>query len=423
MKRRVVVTGMGIIAPNAYGLSEYEAALRSGKSGIRIQQKMIDAGFACHVGGVPENWKDKAEKIFSADRLVAMNELLVYSGIACLEAWQDAGLRVIPTGEDHVYWDTGTVWGIGQSDCDTIAMVVKKIDEGKVRRLGSTIVEQTMTSAPSARITELLSLGGRATTVSSACTTGTDAIITGAYEIFSGRAERMVVGGADTSSLINWGGFDAMKVLNKNFNEEPHKASRPMSATAAGFIPGSGGACLILEELETAKKRGAKIYAEYAGGALNGGGHRMGGSMTLPNPTGVRRVVQQAIADAGITAKDIDLINGHLTGTMADPLEIGNWSVALDRKGSDFPLIQSTKSLIGHCLGGAGAVEAIAAILQIAKGFAHPSINCEDVHPQIEPFAKSIVHRTLEKEINIIAKSSFGFGDVNGVVIWKKFKD
>ncbi len=422
MQRRVVVTGMGVIAPDGHGLVEFETALRNGISGLRHIEQMAEAGFACHVGGVPPEWNEKAALYFSADRLMAMNELLIYAGIATLDAWKDAGLAVPANDSEEVFWDTGTIIGIGQSDTDTIQQVAEKVAAGKVRRLGSTVVEQTMTSAPTARVSELLALGGRATTVSSACTTGTDAIITGAEVILSGSAKRMVVGGADTSSLVNWAGFDAMKVLNRNHNTTPHQASRPMSATASGFIPGAGAGILILEELETALARGARIYAEYLGGALNGGGHRQGGSMTLPGSGGVQRAIQSAIRAAGIQPADIDAINGHLTGTMADPLEIKNWAEALQLEPSRFPLINSTKSLVGHCLGAAGGVEAVATILQLYNGFIHGSLNCEDLHPEIQPFARSVVHKTEKRDIHIIAKSSFGFGDVNGIVIWKKWQ-
>jgi len=412
---------MGVIAPNAHGLDQFEQALRDGKSGIRKVEKMKEAGFSCQVGGIPENAAEKAKEYFSEDRLLAMNELLIYMGIAAIDAWRDAGLAIPDSDSDAVHWDTGTIIGIGQSDTDTIWDTIKKIEAGKIRRLGSTVVERIMTSAPSARITDLLGLGGEASTVSSACTTGTDAIIRSAHRIRCGFADRMVAGGVDTSSLVNWAGFDSMKVMNRNFNEEPHRASRPMSATAAGFIPGSGAGILVLEELETALKRGAKIYAEFAGGYLNGGGHRMGGSMTLPNPEGVRRAIEGAMQDAGINATQIDAINGHLTGTIADPLEIKNWARTLGRDGADFPYINSTKSLVGHCLGAAGGVEGIASVLEVHKGFIHGSINCEDLHPDIAGFEKSIVRKTIDRDINYLAKSSFGFGDVNGIVIWKKW--
>ncbi len=421
MKRRVVVTGMGILAPNAHGLDAFEDALRKGKSGIRFIQKMADLNFGCHVGGVPENVDSKMKEYFSEEQLLTLNELLVFTGIAAIDAWKDAGLTMPPQNEDTVHWDTGAIMGIGSSDMDTIGTIVTNVDAGKVKRLGSSMVERTMTSAPSAMVSGLFALGGQSSTVSSACTTGTEAIITAYRHILSGRAERMLAGGTDTSSIYNWAGFDAMKVINRKSNDAPEKASRPMSGSAGGFVPGSGAGMLILESLEAAQKRGARIYAEIVGAGLNGGGHRMGGSMTFPNPTGVKNCINEALTDAGITPDKIDYINGHLTATMADPREIENWSKALGRGPENFPLINSTKSMIGHCLGGAGGVEGVAAILQLYKGFVHPSINCEDLHPEIAPFEKSIVREMKTVDLNYVAKSSFGFGDVNGVLIYKKW--
>lgn len=421
-KKRVVVTGIGVIAPKAHGKEQFEKNLREGISGISHVSKMEEAGFACNVGGIPPDWREIAPSYFSEDQMMSINELLAYAGIASIDAWKDAGLEVTPPGEDTVHWDTGVIIGIGQSDLDTVTGIIDKIRAGKVKRMGSTVVEQTMTSAPSALISGLLALGGEASTVSSACTTGTDAIIRGVRSIQNGEAKRIVAGGVDTTSLVNWGGFDSMKVINRTSNDQPEKASRPLSASAAGFVPGAGAGVLILEELETALARGAHIYAEALGGHLNGGGHRMGGSMTLPNAEGVRRAVLAALADANIEAKDIDLINGHLTGTIADPLEVGNWSKALNLAPEDFPRIQATKSLIGHCLGAAGGVEGVAVMLQLDKGFMHGSLNCEDLHPELQSFEKSVVRKTEETQPRIVAKSSFGFGDVNGITIWKKWE-
>lgn len=421
MKKRVVVTGMGVIAPNAHGVKDFSKALRRGLSGIRYIEQMKEAGFACCVGGVPQGWKEKLELYFSEERRLAMNELLAYGCMASVDAWKDAGLTIPGEGDDNVDWDCGAIIGLGQSDTESIRNTVYKIDAKQVRRLGSTVVEKSMTSAPTARISGILGLGGQATTVSSACATGTDAINTAARLIRDGYTIRMVAGGLDTSSLINWGGFDSMKVLNRNSNENPERASRPMSSSAAGFVPGSGAGIIILEELESALKRGVRIYAEWSGGSLNGGGHRNGGSMTFPGKEGVVRAIKSALADANVQAGEIDAINGHLTGTIADPIEVKNWSETLNLRPESFPLLQSTKSMIGHCLGAAGGIEAVASIVQLHEGFLHPSINCEDVHPELEKFNDKIIRKATEKDIKYIAKSSFGFGDVNAISIWKKW--
>jgi len=146
--------------------------------------------------------------------------------------------------------------------------------------------------------------------------------------------------------------------------------------------------------------------------------------MTAPNPEGVKRCIRMAVADAGIDPHQVDAINGHLTATYADPMEVRNWAEALERTPDNFPYINSTKSLIGHCLGAAGAIESVAAVLQVYRGFIHPSINCEDVHPDIMPFAAKIPQKCLEfPELKYLAKAGFGFGDVNSCIIFKKWEE
>ena len=198
-----------------------------------------------------------------------------------------------------------------------------------------------------------------------------------------------------------------------------------MSATASGFVPGSGAGALLLESLSSALNRGAKIYGEVSGGAMNAGGQRGEGTMTAPNSEAVQRCIKDAVANAGINANEIDLINGHLTATAKDSTEIKNWAMALNRKGKDFPYIHSLKSMTGHCLGAAGAVESVAAILCLSEGFIFPSINCEDVHPEIAEIIdiNKIPQQLIEtNKLQVIAKASFGFGDVNACVIFKKYK-
>ncbi len=295
------------------------------------------------------------------------------------------------------------------------------VDQKKVKRLGSSHVEETMASACSANVAGILGLGGQVTTNSSACTTGTEALANAYFAIKEGRAKRVLAGAGEDASHYIWGGFDSMRVLSRNFNDSPEKASRPMSASACGFVPGSGAGVLMVESLESAEKRGAKIYAEMIGANINCGGHRNGGSITAPNPLGVQRCIRAAIESAGIRSKDIDTINGHLTATMADTLELPNWQAALDCKPDALPLVNSTKSMIGHGLGAAGGLECVAAILQLQNGFIHGSLNCEDLHPKLEAFSKSVVHETIETQAKILAKASFGFGDVNACLLFKKW--
>ena len=420
---RVVVTGLGVIAPNANGLAEFGKALREGRSGIRHQPIMEECKFGCQVAGAPLGVDELASQTFDDDELLAMNMSHRYASLACIEAWTDAGLERPKRSDDAVDWDSGAILGTGIGGMDTTGeRVVPLTDAGKVRRLGSTAVEQVMASGISARVSGQLALGNQVTTNSSACSTGTEAIAMGVERIRRGLAKRMLCGGAEAASHYIWAGFDAMRVMSRAFNDEPEKASRPLSASAGGFVPGSGAGVLLLESLSSARARGARIYAEVSGQALNCGGHRTGGSMTAPNPDGVVRCVQRAIADANIDAAEIDLINGHLTATGADPREIASWTKALGREPADFPTITATKSLIGHALGAAGAIESVACLLMIEGGFAHPSINCEDVHPEIAAYEPAIPHQLRElPALRTVNKAGFGFGDVNACLVFRKF--
>ena len=421
MAERVVVTGMGVVAANGHGLDAFERALREGRSGIRFQPKLSDLGFGCQVAGVPEISDQTKRQYFSEDALRAMNSSMIYAGIAAIDCWRDAGLA-LPASGDVVDWDSGAIIGTGIGGVDTVGdFVVPRVNEGKVRRLGSSMVEQTMASSVSAIVGGLLALGGQVTTNSSACTTGTEAIVDAFHKIRDGRAVRVLAGGAEGSSHYIWAGFDAMRVLARQSNDRPEAASRPMSATAAGFVPSSGAGLLMVESLSSARARGARIHAEILGGHVNCGGQRGGGSMTAPNPEGARRCVLAALAEAGIGPDAVDAINGHLTATMADTLEIGTWQRALGRRPENFPWVNSTKSLIGHGLGAAGGIEAVACVLQLSRGFIHASINCEDLHPDLEPIAASIPHATIEASPKVLAKASFGFGDVNGCLILKRW--
>ncbi len=423
--RRVVVTGLGVVAPNGCGLEQYTEALRGGMSGIRHVPLLGELKFGCTVGGIPEGVDEIAEAYFPPDELLAMNTSHRFGCIAAIDAWMDAGLERPDPADDRVYWEAGAVIGTGIGGLDTAGeKLIPRVDAGRVRRLGSTMVEQVMASGVSARVAGLLSLGNQVTANSSACSTGTEAIIEGSQRIRAGLADRMLCGGTEGFSQYAWAGFDAMRVLCRSHNDEPEKASRPMSASAGGFVPGSGAGILHLESLESAQGRGARIYTEILGGAINCGGHRSGGSMTAPNAEGVQRCIRATVADAAIDPGEIDAISGHLTATGADPKEIVSWAKALERSPEALPAITSTKSMIGHALGAAGALESVACVLMLRDRVVHPSINCEDVHPEIEPYGGSIPHVVREMpELNTMIKAGFGFGDVNACAILRRWKD
>lgn len=423
-EKRVVITGMGVVAPNATNLADFNSAIRIGKSGITHHQELADLNFGCQVAGQPEVTEEMLQQYFTPLELRGLNSSGIFYGtMAGTDAWKDAGLEL--NEKETPDWDSGIIFGTGILGVDKFREAIYLVDAGKTRRLGSTTVIQTMASGISAFLGGKLGCGNQVTTNSSACTTGTEAVLMGYDRIKSGKAKRMLVGSCNDHGPYVWGGFDAMRILPHNFNDDPLSASRPMSATAAGFVPGSGAGALVLEEYESAKERGANIYAEVLGGAVNSGGQRGGGSMTAANNEGVQRCIKEAIENSGISAEEIDVINGHLTATTRDATEILNWKTALGSGKNNFPYINSLKGMTGHCLSAAGSIECVASVLQLKNNFIFGNINCEDLHPDIksEISPERVPTKTKERPFNILAKASFGFGDINAVVILKKTED
>lgn len=423
MKRRVVITGLGVVSPNGVGVQAFLHAIKNGLSGIRFDQELADLQFSCQISGKPIVTEEMKRQYFTELELRNFNATgILYGVMAGMEAWNHAGLQIDTNQEPD--WDSGTVFGSSTSGIDKFRESIYKIDELQTRKLGSTAVAQTMNSGISAYLAGKLGLGNQVTTNSSACTTGTESIIMAYERINSGQAKRMIAGSTSDSGPYIWGGFDAMKVCTFKHNESPISGSRPMSESASGFVPGSGAGAMVLEDLESALERNATIYGEVLGGNSNSGGQRGGGTMTAPNATAVQKCIRDALANSGIMGSDINAINGHLTATSKDSTEIENWTIALERKGNNFPYINSLKSMIGHCLSAAGSIESVACILQLHHGFVFPNINCDDLKKEITALVdtRRIPTELTNCELNLIAKASFGFGDVNACVVFKKFK-
>jgi 3-oxoacyl-[acyl-carrier-protein] synthase-1 len=422
MHKRVVITGLGVVAPNGVGLTAFTESIKNGTSGIKHDPELERLQFACQIAGKPELSDELISRYMSdLERRNFNSTGILYGIIAGMDAWHDAGLSIALTDEPD--WDSGTIFGTGTSGIDKFREAIYKVDELQLRKLGSSVVVQTMASGISAYLSGKLGLGNQVSSNSSACTTGTESILMAYDRIKSGQATRMLAGSTSDSGPYIWAGFDAMKVCTYKHNHEPEKGSRPMSANASGFVPGSGAGALVIESLESALKRGANIYAEILGGHINSGGQRGSGSMTAPNSIAVQRCIRNAIQDSGINASQIDVINGHLTATAKDPLEVQNWAIALNSTPENFPYINSLKSMTGHCLSAAGSIESVASVLQLKYGFIFPSINCEDLHPQIAEIVNknNIKNQIVNQNINILAKASFGFGDVNACLILKKY--
>ena len=420
--KRVVITGLGVVAPNGVGVPAFTQALKEGISGVRHDVQLEKLQFSCQIAGMPQVSDDLKRQYFTELELRGFNSTgILYGVIAGMEAWTNAGFPIALNSVPD--WDSGTVFGSGTSGIDKFRESIYKIDELQTRRLGSTVVAQTMNSGVSAYLGGKLGLGNQVTTNSSACATGTEAILMAYDRIRSGRAKRMLAGSTGDSGPYIWGGFDALRVCSSQYNDRPSEGSRPMSATAAGFVPGSGAGALLLEDLESALERKAVIYGELLGGQVNSGGQRGTGSMTAPNADAVRRCIAEALKNSSVSGWDVDAINGHLTATAKDAFEIENWTEALGRKGKDFPLINSLKGMTGHCLSAAGSIECVATVLQLYHGFVFGNSNCTDLHPEIAAMidpSRVPLHQ-VDVKPHIIAKASFGFGDVNACLIFKKF--
>ncbi|QDW26468.1 beta-ketoacyl-[acyl-carrier-protein] synthase family protein [Pedobacter sp. KBS0701] len=422
MNNRVVITGLGVCAPNGTTLAEFSDAIKKGLSGICHQPDLEALNFSCQIAGKPSLSEERINQYFTPLELRNLNSTgIIYGVIAGLDAWKDAGLTI--ENNDEPDWDSGTIFGTGTSGIDKFRWAINKIDALEIKKLGSSVVIQTMASGVSAFISGKLGLGNQVSTNSSACATGVESILLAYERIKTGQAKRMLAGSTSDSGPYIWGGFDAMKVCTYKHNDAPEKGSRPMSSTASGFVPGSGAGALVLESLESAMARKARIYGEVLGGHINSGGQRGLGTMTAPNPIAVQHCIKAALQNAGIEAYEIDVINGHLTATNKDALEIENWKVALQLPADDFPYINSLKSMIGHCIAASGSIECVASVLELTEGFIFPNINCEDLNPEIKALIdeKCIPQALIHQPFNILAKASFGFGDINACIIFKKY--
>lgn len=422
MKKRVVITGLGVVSPNGVGVQEFTEAIKFGKSGIRFFPELRDLNFSCQLGGMPIISEEKKREYLSELQLRNFNSSgILYGIIAGMDALKDAQLQPAKHDEEPL-WDLGIIFGSGTSGVEKFREAIYKIDDKNVRRLGSNSVAQTMTSGVSAYLGGLIGAGNMVTANSSACATGTEALLMGYEQIANGKATYMLCGSTSDSGPYIWGGFDAMKVTTYKYNDSPENVAGPMNADSSGFVPGSGAGAYLLESLESAQNRNATIYAEVLGGAVNNGGQRGEGSMTAPNGVAIQKCIKNALQSANISASEIDYINGHLTATIKDPDEIENWSLALERKGVDFPYINSLKGMVGHCLAASGSIEIVSSIIQLHKGFIFPNVNCENLHPKITTLISSdkISTKLLKTSLQTIAKASFGFGDVNACAIFKK---
>ncbi|WP_425070709.1 beta-ketoacyl-ACP synthase II [Sagittula sp. S175] len=418
MARRVVVTGLGLVTPLANGVEETWSRLLAGHSGAgtisRWDASHLATNYACEVP-----FGDGSDGTFNPDEYMDKKEqrkvdtFIVFGIAAATQAVKDAGW--MPTDEADLE-RTGVLIGSGIGGLASIADTAVLIKEKGPRRVSPFFIPGALINLISGNVSIKFGFKGPNHSVVTACSTGAHAIGDAARLIKYGDADVMIAGGAEGAICeIGIAGFNACKALSTKRTDEPTKASRPYDADRDGFVMGEGAGVVVLEEYEHAKARGAKIYAEVCGYGLTGDAYHI----TAPSETGEggERSMRAALKDAGIDAPQLDYINAHGTSTMADTIELGAVERLLGDAASKVTM-SSTKSMTGHLLGAAGAIEAIFSILAIRDQVAPPTINLDN--PAVETKIDLAPNVKRERSIAYALSNSFGFGGTNASVIFGK---
>jgi len=418
--RRVVVTGMGMLTPLGCGVEPTWQRLIKGESGAsritRFDVSDISCQIACSIprgdgnGGTynPDQWMEPKEQR-------KVDEFIVFAMCAARQALEDAGWNP-QSYEDQTR--SGVLIGSGIGGIEGIAESAVTLHERGPRRVSPFFVPGRIINLASGQVSIAFGLKGPNHAVVTACSTGAHAIGDAARMIALGDADVMVAGGAESPvNRIAMAGFAALRALSTNFNDDPKRASRPYDKDRDGFVMGEGAGVVVLEDLEHAKARGAKIYAELIGYGLSGDAYHI--TAPAPDGDGAFRCMGMALKRAGISAGDIDYINAHGTSTpLGDEIELGAVQRLIGNAAGRISM-SSTKSCIGHLLGAAGAVEAIFCILAIRDGVAPPTINLDN--PSVETPIDLVPHTARKREIDTVLSNSFGFGGTNASLIFSRY--
>lgn len=416
---RVVITGMGAVSPLGECIDEYLAALRSGRSGIAQWQRTDGLGFSkiggdmssfdlkAHLDSVGATYPDPVKKI--AQKLLRTTPLSgQLTAAAALQAYCSSGLSVAdsnatPTG--HILAGHNLNMPYAYENVFRYQEEPRYIDS----RYGLLALDTDVLAV----IAELLGLRGPCFMVGGACASGNLALLTALDTLRLGRADAVVVtGGASTLDFVMRQGWSLINALTiRSFNETPEQASRPFDARREGFVPSEGSGAIVLETLKSAEARGATIYAELLGAASTSSASRL----THPNLEAQTRVMQEALDDAGIVAEQVDCINAHATSTPAgDAVEVEAFKVVLGKHAYRIP-VNSTKSMLGHCVTSSAILELIAVILQMQHGFVHPTINQTDPDPELD--LDFVPNEARPYQMQIVLSNAFGFGGLNSSVV------
>lgn len=410
-RRRVVVTGLGLISPTGNNVAQGWANVRDGVSGIGPVDSFDTTGFSTTFAGVIRDF-DVTDYMPVKDSRKA-DRFMHYGIAACTEAFEDAGLAVTES-EAHRF---GVIMGSGIGGIDTIETNYEKYKRAGARRISPFFVPGSIVNMISGHVSIKYGLTGLNLALVTACATSAHCIGLAGRLISIGEADVILAGGAEYATTpLGIGGFASARALSTR-NDDPAGASRPWDRDRDGFVLSDGAGCLVLEDYERARRRGANIYAELIGSAMNGDAYHI--TAPTEDGSGADRCMRLALEDAGVNAEDVDHVNAHGTST---PLGDIAETLAVKRTFGEHAkslVISSTKSTTGHTLGAAGAIEALFTVMAIREGVVPPTINLENQDPECDLYYTP--NEALERDVRIALSNSFGFGGTNGTLVFRQF--
>jgi len=418
--RRVVVTGMGMVTPLGCGVEPTWKRLLKGESGAGKIDSFDVSDLACKIAcEIPRG--DGSNATFNPDQWMEpkeqrkVDEFILFAMCAARQALDDAGWR--PTSYDE-QTTTGVLIGSGIGGIEGIAEAAIQLHEKGPRRVSPFFIPGRIINLASGFVSIAFGLKGPNHAVVTACSTGAHAIGDAARLVALGDADVMVAGGAESPvNRISLAGFSALRALSTNFNDDPTRASRPYDKDRDGFVMGEGAGVVVVEALDHAKARGAKIYAELIGHGMSGDAHHI--TAPAPDGDGALRCMKGAVRTAGISTGDIDYINAHGTSTpLGDEIELGAVQKLVGNAAGRMSM-SSTKSCMGHLLGAAGAVEAIFSILAIRDRVVPPTINLDN--PSVDTPIDLVPHQARKRDVDTALSNSFGFGGTNASLIFRRY--
>lgn len=415
-RRRVVITGIGTINPLGHNIEEYFTNLENGVSGAapitRFDAEKFKTRFACEV-------KDYDYTKYFDRKEVRLYDLYTqFALIAADQAVVDAGIDLDTINKENV----GVIWGSGIGGLETFFQEVKGfVEGGNTPRFSPFFIPKMIADIGAGHIAMKYGFMGPNYCTVSACASSNHAMINALDAIRLGKADMIVTGGSEAPvNEPSVGGFSAMKAISTR-NDDPQTASRPFDVNRDGFVIGEGGAALIFEELEHAKARGAKIYAEVMGGGVSADAYHY----TAPHPEGKGAILsmRNCLKDAGVSPEEVDYVNVHGTSTpVGDPAELKGIAEVFGENAYKMN-ISSTKSMTGHLLGATAAVEALACVMAIDRGVIPPTINCEELDPQIDPNFNLTLGKAQKRDVRYAMSNTFGFGGHNSTILFGKFSE